>query len=379
MRLPKSRPAMAERDHLTDTGMVLAPGSTIGILGGGQLGRMLALAAAPLGLKCHIYCPDAQSPAFDAAAARTIAAYDDEGALDRFAASVDAVTYEFENIDLAAVERLGALVPLRPGVRALAVAQDRLAEKTFLQGAGIAVAPFAAVDSAADLNKAVAAIGRPAVLKTRRLGYDGKGQAPITKDSDLAGALEQVGGAASIVEGFVDFAKEVSVIAVRGADSASACYDVAENVHRQHILHTSTVPAAIRTETAADARQIAEHIMTALDYIGVLGVEFFVTEAGGREGLLVNEIAPRVHNSGHWTQDACVVSQFENHIRAVAGWPLGPTGRHNDAVMTNLIGAEADAWAALAADPAARLHLYGKSETRPGRKMGHVNRLSPLS
>jgi 5-(carboxyamino)imidazole ribonucleotide synthase len=370
---------MVESGHLTDTGIVLAPGSTIGILGGGQLGRMLALAAAPLGLKCHIYCPDPQSPAFGVAAARTVAAYDDEDALDRFAGSIDAVTYEFENVDLAAVERLAKSVPVRPGAKALAVAQDRLAEKTFLQDAGIAVAPFAAVGCLADLDKAVAAIGRPSVLKTRRLGYDGKGQTPITKDTDLAGALGQVGGAASIVEGFVDFAKEVSVIAVRSADGATACYDVAENVHREHILHTSTVPAAIGPETAADARRIAEHIMASLDYVGVLGVEFFVTEADGRESLLVNEIAPRVHNSGHWTQDACAVSQFENHVRAVAGWPLGPTSRHNNAVMTNLVGAEADAWAKLAADRQARLHLYGKSETRPGRKMGHVTRLSSLS
>jgi 5-(carboxyamino)imidazole ribonucleotide synthase len=370
---------MAERRDPAHTGIVLAPGSTIGILGGGQLGRMLALAAAPLGLKCHIYCPDPQSPAFEVAAARTIAAYDDEGALDRFAASVDAVTYEFENIDLAAVERLAKAVPVRPGARALAVAQDRLGEKTFLQGAGIAVAPFAAVDCLADLDKAIAAIGRPAVLKTRRLGYDGKGQTRITDNADLAAALDQVGGAASIVEGFVDFAKEVSVIAVRAGDGATATYDVAENVHRQHILHTSTVPAAIAPQTAGEARRIAESIMAALDYVGVLGVEFFVTRADGRESLLVNEIAPRVHNSGHWTQDACAVSQFENHIRTVAGWPPGPAGRHADAVMTNLIGAEADAWAVLATDPAARLHLYGKSESRPGRKMGHVNRLSSLS
>jgi len=367
---------MAENGRLSEAGTALAPGSMIGIFGGGQLGRMLALAAAPLGLKCHIYCPDRQSPAFDVAAARTLAAYDDEAALDRFAGAVDVVTYEFENIDLAAVRLLAGSVPLRPDARALAVAQDRLAEKTFLRDTGIAVAPFAAVDCLADLDKAVAAIGRPAVLKTRRLGYDGKGQTPITKDTDLAGALQQVGGVASIVEGFVDFAKEISVIAVRGCDGATASYDVAENVHRRHILHTATVPATIAPQTAADARRIAERIMAALDYVGVLGVEFFVVEADGRESLLVNEIAPRVHNSGHWTQDACAVSQFENHIRAVAGWPLGPTGRHADAVMTNLIGVEADAWAELAADPQARLHLYGKSESRPGRKMGHVTRLS---
>ena len=365
---------------LTDAGEVLAPGSTIGIFGGGQLGRMLALAAAPLGLKCHIYCPDPDSPAFDVAAARTVAAYGDEDALDRFARSVDAVTYEFENIDLAAVERLAGSVRVRPGARALAVAQDRLAEKTFLRDAGIAVAPFAAVDCLAELDEAVAAIGRPAVLKTRRLGYDGKGQAAIAGDTDLAGALDEVGGAASIVEGFVEFSREVSVIAVRGGDGATGSYDVAENVHRRHILHTSTVPAALAPETAAQAQRIAKQIMVSLDYVGVLGVEFFVTDADGAddldggEGLLVNEIAPRVHNSGHWTQDCCAVSQFENHIRAVAGWPLGPTARHADAVMTNLIGEEAGAWAALSADPDARLHLYGKSQSRPDRKMGHVNR-----
>jgi len=368
-----------EKTLMADAGAALAPGSTIGIFGGGQLGRMLALAAAPLGLKCHIYCPDAQSPAFDVAAAATIAAYDDGDALDRFAGSVDAVTYEFENIDLAAVKRLAGPVPVRPGARALAVAQDRLAEKTFLREAGIAVAPFAAVEGAADLDDALAGIGRPAVLKTRRLGYDGKGQVKIAADTDAAGALQQVGGAASVVEGFVEFAREVSVIAVRGGDGASASYDVAENVHRDHILHTSTVPAAIAPDTASKARRIAEQIMSALDYVGVLGVEFFVTDDGGEESLLVNEIAPRVHNSGHWTQDACAVSQFENHIRAVAGWPLGPTGRHADAVMTNLVGAEAEAWTALGADRQARLHLYGKSETRPGRKMGHVNRLGPLT
>ncbi len=376
MRSLKCRQTMAETRHSSDAGMVLKPGSTIGIFGGGQLGRMLALAAAPLGLKCHIYCPDPQSPAFDVAAATTIAAYDDEGALDRFAASVDAVTYEFENIDLAAVERLADLVPVRPAARALTVAQDRLAEKTFLRDAGIAVAPFAAVDDVAMLAGAAKIAGLPAILKTRRLGYDGKGQAPVGDTADSGAAFSAIGSAPAILEAKVSFSKEVSVIAVRGADGATACYDVAENVHREHILHTSTVPAAIAPETARQARWIAEHIMAALDYVGVIGVEFFVVEADGRESLLVNEIAPRVHNSGHWTQDACAVSQFENHIRAVAGWPLGPTRRHNDAVMTNLIGAEADAWAALAADPAMRLHLYGKSESRPGRKMGHVNRLS---
>jgi 5-(carboxyamino)imidazole ribonucleotide synthase len=277
------------------------------------------------------------------------------------------------------VERLAKAVPVRPGARALAVAQDRLAEKTFLRDAGIAVAPFAAVDDAAMLADATKITGLPAIVKTRRFGYDGKGQALVGEAADFGAAFSAIGSAPAILEAKVPFWKEISAVVVRDVSGQVAAYDPAENVHRTHILHTSTVPAAVAPETAADARRIAKTIANELDYIGVLGVEFFVVEEDGRESLLVNEIAPRVHNSGHWTQDACAVSQFENHIRAVAGWPLGPTGRHADAVMTNLIGAEADAWAALAADPAARLHLYGKSETRPGRKMGHVNRLSSRS
>jgi 5-(carboxyamino)imidazole ribonucleotide synthase len=353
----------------------LPPGSTIGILGGGQLGRMLAVAAAELGLKCHIYCPDPESPAFDVAAARTVAAYEDEEALKRFAATVDAVTYEFENVELAAAELLAGIRPLRPGARALEVSQDRLNEKQFLAEQGIAVGPFHAVDDVAGLERALSELGAPAILKTRRFGYDGKGQVRLDADTDPEAALDAIAHAPAVLEAFVPFRCEVSVIGVRDVHGECASYAVTENVHRNHILATSTVPASIDSQTATAARVTADTIMSALDYVGVMGIEFFVVDQDGRESLLVNEIAPRVHNSGHWTQDACAVSQFENHIRAVAGWPIGPTDRHSDVVMTNLIGDDAEDWRRLAADPQARLHLYGKSEIRPGRKMGHVNRL----
>lgn len=356
---------------------LLAPGSTIGILGGGQLGRMMAVAAAELGLKCHIFCPDPESPAFDVSAAATIAAYDDHDALRRFAGAVDAITYEFENVDLGAAELLAGLKPLRPGAMALAVAQDRLSEKTFLSERGVPVGPFRSVDDVDGLRQALDEIGMPAILKTRRFGYDGKGQARIDAADDAAGALETIGHAPAILEAVVPFRCEVSVIGVRDTHGSAASYAVTENVHRNHILATSTVPASVRPETAAEARSIAARIMDALDYVGVMGIEFFVVESEGSETLLVNEIAPRVHNSGHWTQDGCAVSQFENHIRAVAGWPIGPTDRHSDVVMTNLIGDDVNDWRQLAADPQARIHLYGKGEVRPGRKMGHVNRIHP--
>ncbi len=354
----------------------LPPGSVVGILGGGQLGRMLALAAARLGLKCHIYCPDPQSPAFDVAAAHTLAAYEDDARLDAFARLVDVVTYEFENVDVAAAERLAAIVPVRPGPGALAVSQDRVTEKRFLSELGIETAPFAAVDDLAALQGAVGEIGRPAVLKTRRFGYDGKGQTRIGADTELGEALKAIGNAPAVLEGLVSFSREISVIAARGVDGQVVSYDPAENVHQDGILHTSTVPARVSAATASEARRIAATLLRALEYVGVLGIEFFVEGEGARERLIVNEIAPRVHNSGHWSEDACAVSQFENHIRAIAGWPLGPTTRHADAVMTNLIGATAGDWLRLAAEPGARLHLYGKREARPGRKMGHVNRLS---
>jgi 5-(carboxyamino)imidazole ribonucleotide synthase len=336
---------------------------------------MLTLAAARLGLKCHVYSPDPDSPAFAVAAARTVAPYDDAAALAAFARSVEIVTYEFENVDLVAVERLARSVPVRPGVEALAVSQDRLTEKRFLERLNIATAAFAPVDDLSSLEAGLGAIGLPAVLKTRRFGYDGKGQAVIRTPAQAGDALAGLCGAAAILESFVPFAREVSVVAARGADGVVAAYDPAENVHRDGILRTSTVPARIAPETAEAAARITGRILEALAYVGVIGVEFFVVGAGAGEHLVVNEMAPRVHNSGHWTEDACAVSQFENHVRAVAGWPLGPTRRSFDAVMTNLIGADAEAWAALAGEPGARLHLYGKSEIRPGRKMGHVTRI----
>lgn len=355
----------------------LSPGDTIGILGGGQLGRMLALAAAPLGLKTHILCPDPDSPAFEVASSFTIAGYDDISALDVFASAVDVVTYEFENVPGPTAAHLAERVCVRPGPTALAVSQDRLNEKTFLRDAGIPVADFARIDAAGDIAQALAQLGGTGILKTRRLGYDGKGQVLLRDGADAAAAFQQIGKAPAILEAFVPFEREVSVIAARAVDGTVRAYDVAENVHRDHILKTSTVPAALDAELAADARAMAERIADQLDYVGVIGVEMFVLPQGTESRLVVNEIAPRVHNSGHWTQDACLVSQFEQHIRAVAGWPLGSAERHSDVVMENLIGDEVDRWQEILRDPAAALHLYGKSDTRPGRKMGHVNRIRP--
>lgn len=356
----------------------LVPGDTIGILGGGQLGRMLALAAAKLGLKCHVFCPDPASPAFDVVAATTVADYEDFTALDRFAAVVDVITYEFENVPGVTAAHLAQRVPVRPGPHGLEVAQDRLTEKTFLAEAGIPVADFVRIDSQDDLVAALPRFGGKGVLKTRRLGYDGKGQTMIRTSADATGAFARLGGVPQILEAFIPFTKEVSVIVARGLDGAVRAYDVAENRHEHHILKTSTVPAAISEAMAAEARRLAETIARLLDYIGVLGVEMFVISDEKGERLLVNEIAPRVHNSGHWTEDACQVSQFEQHVRAVAGLPLGAVDRHADVVMENLIGTDAERWREILAEPAATLHLYGKAEIRPGRKMGHVNRLRPM-
>ncbi|MCA0399236.1 MAG: 5-(carboxyamino)imidazole ribonucleotide synthase [Proteobacteria bacterium] len=352
---------------------MLAPGDRIGILGGGQLGRMLALAAARLGLSCHIYAPEADSPAFDVAAARTVADYRDDDALRRFAAEVKAITYEFENVPVESVRFLEALKPVRPGAKALEVAQDRLAEKELARRLGARTAEFAAVDSRADLDAAIKAIGLPAVLKTTRLGYDGKGQAKILTAADAEGAFAMLRGGQGILESFVAFDREVSVVATRAADGTFAAFDVTENEHRNHILHRSSVPARVSSAAAGEAIAIARRIAEALDYVGTFAVEFFVIDATNT--VIVNEIAPRVHNSGHWTMDGAVTCQFEQHIRALAGWPLGATTALGKAEMINLIGAEAQDWRAILADSHARLHLYGKGEARPGRKMGHVNRL----
>lgn len=355
---------------------MLAPGATIGILGGGQLARMLALAGARLGLKTHVFSPVADDPAFDVCAARTRADFLDEAALAAFAESVDVVTYEFENVPARTAEVLEAHRPVRPNPKILALTQDRLVEKDFVQGLGVPTARFADVSDAASLASAVGRLGRPSILKTRRFGYDGKGQTQIREGVDLARAFESLGGAPCILEGFVPFSKEVSVVAARGLNGAFRAYDVCENVHEHHILATTTAPAAVSARTDESAIDIARRIAEAADYVGVIAVEMFVVADGGSETLIVNEIAPRVHNSGHWTLDGAETSQFEQHMRAVAGWPLGSTRRHGKTVvMHNLIGDDANEWAALAAEPGACLHLYGKKETRPGRKMGHVTRI----
>ncbi len=357
---------------MSDPHASLAPGATIGILGGGQLGRMLSVAAARLGFKTCIFEPAADCPASHVANVHFKAPYEDEDALRAFAAACDVITFEFENIPAAALDLLSGLTPVRPGRRALKVSQDRLVEKAALADLGLATAPFAAVDDAEDLAEALAEIGPPGILKTRRFGYDGKGQVRIDTPEGAAAALEEMAGQPAIYEGFVAFSHEVSVIAARGLSGEVACYDPGENVHEDGILRRTTVPAHLSAAQRADAALLAGRILNALDYVGVMGVELFVTP----EALIVNEIAPRVHNSGHWTQAGCAVDQFEQHIRAVAGLPLGDGSRHADAEMENLIGDDIDRLPDLLRDPRASIHLYGKAEARPGRKMGHVNRVS---
>ncbi|HVY02049.1 MAG TPA: 5-(carboxyamino)imidazole ribonucleotide synthase [Caulobacterales bacterium] len=352
---------------------MIAPGATIGILGGGQLGRMLAVSAAELGFDVHIFTPEEDSSAARVAARATVAAYEDEAALAAFAEAVDVVTFEFENVPARAAEILAASgKPVRPNPGALAVAQDRLIEKRRFHDLGIGTAPFAPVDDETSLAEALRRISAPAILKTRRLGYDGKGQVRILDAAVANAALDEIERAPAILEGMVSFAREISVVAARGVDGAFAAYDVCENTHRNGILDVTRAPANISASIAAQAIESAHQLMAALDYVGVLAVEYFVMPDGA---LLANEFAPRVHNSGHWTQDACACSQFEQHIRAVAGWPLGATARLADAEMTNLIGDDVVRWRDLAADPAVRLHLYGKREARLGRKMGHATRL----
>ncbi|WP_458789909.1 5-(carboxyamino)imidazole ribonucleotide synthase [Yoonia sp. MH D7] len=341
---------------------------TIGILGGGQLGRMLSNAASRLGLKTHIFEPATNPPAAHVADAVTTASYTDIEALKSFAASVDVITFEFENIPTSALDILEALKPIHPPRGALATSQDRLVEKNFLQSLGLQTAPFADVQNADDLAKAIATIGTPAILKTRQMGYDGKGQARIMSPADADAALVDMAGAPALLEGFIDFSHEVSVIGARSADGAVSCYDPGENVHVNGILRTTTVPAKLTPSQRTDAVLIAARIMNALDYVGVMGLELFVTP----KGLIVNEIAPRVHNSGHWTQNGCTIDQFEQHIRAVAGWPLGDGSRHSDVVMENLIGDDMDRLADIAKTSAA-IHLYGKDDVKTGRKMGHIN------
>ncbi|WP_417278151.1 5-(carboxyamino)imidazole ribonucleotide synthase [Celeribacter sp.] len=356
---------------MTDV-QTLAPNATIGILGGGQLGRMLSVAASRLGFKTCIFEPGGDCPASHVANYHFQASYEDAEALKKFAASVDVVTYEFENVPTSALDLIESLVPIRPNRKALAVSQDRLIEKNFLSELGLQVAPFAAVDDDVDLAEALSEIGAPAILKTRRFGYDGKGQARIMAPAEADQALADMAGAPAILEGFVDFSHEVSVIAARGQAGDISCFDPGENVHKSGILHTTTVPARLTPAQRTDAVLLAAKILNALDYVGVMGVELFVTPAG----LVVNEIAPRVHNSGHWTQNGCVIDQFEQHIRAVAGWPLGDGKRHSNVEMLNLIGDDVDRIPEFAKDGSVAIHLYGKAEIKTGRKMGHVNKIT---
>jgi 5-(carboxyamino)imidazole ribonucleotide synthase len=358
--------------------MILSPGATIGILGGGQLGRMLAMAALKLGLRTHIFAPETAAPAYDAAAGGTVAAFDDELALARFAEAVDVATFEFENVPTTTVEFLAGRVAVRPGVRALALTQDRLTEKTFLRDLGLKTAPFVKVEDAGALVRAVAELGRPAILKTRRFGYDGKGQSLIREGSNVAAVHRTLGLAPMILEGFVAFEREVSVVAARSLEGEIVAYDLCENEHEHHILARTRAPARVSAETSAEAKRIAGQVLEALEYVGVLAVEMFVVrDRQGHEGLVVNEVAPRVHNSGHWTIEGAETSQFEQHIRAIAGWPLGVPTRRGRAEMHNLIGEDVEEWRDILAQPDLSLHLYGKLEIRPDRKMGHVTRIFP--
>jgi len=348
------------------------PGGVIGIMGGGQLGRMLALAAARLGLKAAIYNDEQNAPAFQVTPLQLAARYDERNMLTGFAEICDVITFEFENLPAESIAYLASRKPLYPGQKALEITQDRLTEKNFVRSLGLKTAPFAPVSSEDDIAIAFAELDGPSILKTRRLGYDGKGQAKVTSAQEAVRAFDGFKSAPAILEGFVDFAFEASVVAARSLDGKFAAYDPPENIHENHILRRSIVPGRLSKKQSDEAKAMARTIADALDYVGVLAVELFV----GRSGeLMVNEIAPRVHNSGHWTIEACACSQFEQHIRAVAGWPLGDPTRYADAVMENIIGAEADAWESLARSGA--LHLYGKREARPGRKMGHVTRLKP--
>ena len=352
--------------------MRLAPGGVIGIVGGGQLGRMTVLAAARLGYRCHVLTPEAHGPAVQVTNLATIADYTDPGALERFAAAVDVVTMEFENLPVEALASLARTRPVHPSPLVLAICQDRRREKATLTSMGVPVAPYIILEDPGALEPALAGLGRPAILKTARLGYDGKGQIRIEADSRLDDAMATLADVPCVLEAVVDFEREISVITARAQDGEQVSYVPVENRHSDQILHQTLAPARIPDQLVAKAQAIAERIAAGLELIGVLAVEMFVTRDGQ---LLVNELAPRPHNSGHWTIDACAVSQFEQLVRAICGLPLGDPERFADAVMDNLLGAEVEDWPTILADPGARLHLYGKSEVRAGRKLGHVTRL----
>ena len=353
----------------------LPPNATIGLVGGGQLGRMSAIAAARLGYRCHILTRERDSPASQVSAAATISDYSEPNGLREFAAAVDVISFEFENVDAEGLDLLASLKPVRPSPAILRTSQDRVLEKSFLNGAGVPTAPWAPVEDYDGLVSAVERIGLPAVLKTTRFGYDGKGQAMLRQPSDLPAAFAALSPKPLILEGFIDFALEISVVVARGADGGYSAFDTVENRHRNHILDLTLAPARIPEAVHSRAQAIARRVADALDLVGLLAVEMFVDRDGK---VLVNEIAPRPHNSGHWTIDACPASQFELHIRAISGLPLPPAMRHSDAVMKNLVGPEETAlWPTILATPGLIPHLYGKAEARPGRKMGHVTRLFP--
>jgi 5-(carboxyamino)imidazole ribonucleotide synthase len=354
---------------------MLPRGATIGMIGGGQLGRMSAMAAARLGYRTHIFTPEPDSPAAQVSAAVTTADYDNEQALRDFAAAVDVVTFEFENVSAAGLDLLASLRPVHPSPAILRVSQDRVTEKSFINGAGAPTGAWAPANSAQEVHEAAASLGFPCVLKTSRMGYDGRGQAVLREPADIDPAWDRLAPKPMIVEAFIDFACEISVITARSATGAIVAFDAVENRHRNHILDLTLAPARIAPDLAARAQTIAKQIARGLRLVGLLAVEMFIDTNGE---VLVNEIAPRPHNSGHWTIDACPVSQFEMHIRAIAGLPLPPATRHSDAAMQNLVGPDdAQKWPSILATPGLIPHWYGKQDARPGRKMGHVTRLFP--
>jgi len=350
----------------------IKPGSVIGIIGGGQLGRMTAVAAAELGYRVHIFTPEDNSPASHVSEHTTVAAYDDQDAIEAFGQNVDVVTFEFENVPAETVRHLTNLAPVRPSWECLAICQDRVREKTFCNELGIETAPWKSVTTPEELSAAIIEIGTPSILKTTRLGYDGKGQVRIGPNTDPAQAWKELGGRAAILEGFVDFDVEVSVITARRPDGVMASFDVVENRHKDGILDITIAPANISDDVTQKARAVGQKLADAMDLVGLLAVELFVTK---NNHVLVNEMAPRPHNSGHWTQDGCITSQFEQFVRAVANLPLGTSQRHSDTVMHNLLGEDANLWEQQLSDPNNKLHLYGKAQPRTGRKMGHINRL----
>ncbi|MDC9701092.1 MAG: 5-(carboxyamino)imidazole ribonucleotide synthase [Alphaproteobacteria bacterium] len=354
-------------------------GSKIGILGGGQLGRMLVLAAAEMGLKCHIYTPYSDSPALDVSPYRTIAPYDDEAELTRFARQCCVITYESENIPLDSLRILSRYTSICPGIDTLKITQDRLQEKEFIRDLGLPVLPFYPVDNEKDISHALTQTGLPAIIKTRRSGYDGKGQSIITNHDQISTAWNRIKQQPAILECFIPFSKEISLLSARGKDGSIRTYDLPENEHQEQILRRSRVPARISSNLNEKAEHIGRIIATALNYVGVIAIEMFVQESPEGEKLIVNEIAPRVHNSGHWTMEACSTSQFKQHIRAIMGWPLSDPKRHSDVVMENLIGTEVENWQNILTSPHSAVHIYGKTEVRPLRKMGHVNYLKPFS